>query len=143
MPKPTTPSATSASSAIAALASRRNRSRAVGAESTRNANNSPAVSLMPTPPARAAIPPRTRGELPAVNASASAVSSITSVSLWAPPTAITSSTGLSPTNAAAQRPSCPSRLAARAISAIAARLDAPATALNAHSPVASENGAVR
>ncbi|MEA2139971.1 MAG: hypothetical protein QOC91_70 [Solirubrobacteraceae bacterium] len=97
---------------------------------------------MPTPTTSAAAAVRKRGLAPAVSASAAASTIISSVSLWAPPTASTSSTGFSPTNAAAQRRECPSLPAARATSAIAARLEATATALNAHSPPASPSGAV-
>ncbi len=67
---------------------------------------------------------------------------MTSVSLCAPPTASTSSTGLSPTKLAAQRPLRPSLCTVRPIRATAARLESAATALNAHSPLASPSGAV-
>jgi hypothetical protein len=66
-----------------------------------------------------------------------------SVSLCAPPTAITSTTGFRPTNATAQRVLCPRSPAARPISAIAARLEQTATALKIHSAAASPSGAVR
>jgi len=62
--------------------------------------------------------------------------------LWAPPTAITSSTGFKPTKLAAQRPLRPSRETVRPINATAARLEITASALNAHSPLAKPNGAV-
>jgi hypothetical protein len=64
------------------------------------------------------------------------------VSLCAPPTAITSSTGFNPTKPAAQRPLRPSRDTVRPINATAARLDNAAIAFNAHSPLASPSGAV-
>ena len=82
-----------------------------------------------------------RGLEPAVSTKAAASTSTISVSLWAPPTASTSSTGLRPTNAAAQRRDEPRRPAARATSATAPRLDATASALNAHSAPATPSGA--
>jgi hypothetical protein len=65
-----------------------------------------------------------------------------SVSLCAPPTASTSSTGFKPTNAHAQRRECPSRPAARAINATAPRLLRTASALNAHSEPPTPSGTV-
>ena len=97
---------------------------------------------MPTPTTSAPAAARKRGLVPAVRASAAASIITISVSLCAPPTASTSSTGFSPTNAAAKRRECPSFRAARATSAMAARLAATATALNAHRPPASPSGAV-
>ena len=79
----------------------------------------------------------------AFKALAVASSSSSRVSLCAPATASASSTGFRPTNAAAKRREWPSRPAARAISATAARLLATASALNAHSPPASPSGAAR
>jgi hypothetical protein len=109
------------------------------------------VTLMPTPAASAAAAARGRvrvleGEptptVPALSNSAAASASSSSVSLCAPPTASTSSTGFSPTNAAAQPGEWPRRPAARAISATAPRVEATAIALNAHSPPASPSGAI-
>jgi hypothetical protein len=94
------------------------------------------------PTASAAAPARKRAFAPAVSASAAASIKMISVSLCAPPTASTSSTGLSPTNALAQRREWPSRPAARAISAIAPRLLATAIALNAHSEPPTPSGTV-
>lgn len=64
------------------------------------------------------------------------------MSLCAPPTASTSITGFSPTNAAAHLADWPSRPAARAINVTAARLEATAIALNAHSPPAIPSGVI-
>jgi hypothetical protein len=114
------------------------RSRLAGEASTRNGSISPAVNLTPTPAASAAAAARGRWRTPAVSASAAS----TSVSLCAPPTASTSSTGFRPTNAAAQRALWPSRPAARAINATAPRLETAATTFIAHSPPASPIGAV-
>ncbi len=142
-PKPTTPTSATNSSAAHALSAMRTRSRAFGAPSTMNGSARPAVSLTPTPTASAAAPARARDPAiaaPAVSDSAAARASITSVSLCAPPIASTSNTGFRPTNAAAQPGECPSRPAARAISATAARLERTAIALNAHIPPATPDG---
>ena len=64
------------------------------------------------------------------------------MSLCAPPTASTSSTGFSPTNAAAHVGECPMRAAARATSATAPRALSTAIALNAHSPPATPSGTI-
>ncbi len=142
-PKPSTPtSATAAKAAPAAIASCA-RSRDRRGASTRNGSTNPAVTLTPTPAANAAAPARMSelvARAPAVSASAAANASISSVSLCAPPTASSTSTGFRPTNAVAQFGDCPSRLAARAISATAPRLDRTAIALNAHSPPAGPSG---
>jgi hypothetical protein len=104
------------------------------------------VTFTPTPAASAPAAARVlngageRSLAPAVNASASASAASSSVSLCAPPIASTSSTGFRPTNAIAQLAECPRRAAARAISAIAPRLETTAIALNAHSPPASPSG---
>jgi hypothetical protein len=98
---------------------------------------------MPTPAASAAAPARICAlvaRTPAVSASAAANASITSVSLCAPATASSTSTGFRPTNAAAHPGDCPSRLAARATSATAPRLESTAIALNAHIAPAGPSG---
>jgi hypothetical protein len=118
------------------------RSRPVRAPSTRNGSASPAVTLIATPATSVADAARMRGLVPALSSNAVESASRISVSLCAPPTASTSSTGFSPTNAAAQRAECPSRPAARAISATAARLETTAIALNAHRLPARPSGAV-
>ena len=82
------------------------------------------VTLMPdTGGQRRRAAAQVAAPAPAVSASAPASASISSVSLCAPPTASTSSTGFRPTNAAAQPGECPSRAAARAINATAPMLD--------------------
>ena len=98
---------------------------------------------MPTLATSVAAAAGGRAAAPALSATVAASSSSSSVSLWAPATASASSTGFRPTNTAAKRREWPSRPAARAISAIAARLLATASALNAHSPPASPSGAAR
>jgi hypothetical protein len=105
-----------------------------------NGSARPAVTFTPTPAMSVAAAVRKRGSEPAVSASAPDSASRISVSLCAPPTASTSSTGLSPTKAAAQRRDWPRRPAARATSATAPRLDSTASALNAHSPPDSPSG---
>ncbi len=105
-----------------------------------NGSDRPAVTFTPTPATSVAAAEPKRGAVPAVSASAAESASRINVSLWAPPTASTSSTGLSPTKAAAQRRDCPRRPAARAISVTAPRLDSTASALNAHSPPDSPSG---
>jgi hypothetical protein len=127
---------------IAAPASACNRSRGERPPSRRNGSASPAVTLTATPATSVAAAARKRGLAPALSSSAPESASRISVSLCAPPTASTSSTGFSPTNAAAQRAECPSLPAARAVSAIAARLETTASALNAHSAPDSPSGAV-
>lgn len=142
-PKPSRPIAAIAASPSAPQEATAARSRRRAGASTRNANSRPAVTFTPTPAASASAAARYRGTASVVSASASAIASRISVSLCAPPTAITSSTGFSPTNAAAQRALWPRRPAARAISAIAARLEQRARALKTHRPAASPSGAVR
>jgi hypothetical protein len=105
-----------------------------------NGSARPAVTFTPTPATSVAAPARKRGAEPAVSTSAPDSASNISVSLCAPPTASTSSTGLSPTNAAAQRRESPRLPAARATSATAPRLLSTASALNAHSPPLSPSG---
>jgi hypothetical protein len=141
-PKPISPRTASAARHSRAVAATLRRSRVPGAASTRNGNTTPAVTFTPTPATSAAAPARSRGLAPAVSASASASTSMISVSLCAPPTASTSRTGFRPAKAAAKRGECPSRRAARAISATAPRLEAAATTFSAHSPPAMPSGAV-
>jgi hypothetical protein len=102
-PKPISPTAASSARLNTAAAATRRRSflSVPPAPSTRNGSARPAVTLTPTPAASAAAPARKRRLEPAVNTSAAARASRRSVSLWAPPTASSSSTGLRPTNAAA------------------------------------------
>jgi hypothetical protein len=95
---------------------------------------------MPTPAARAPAPALARALAPALNISASASAANSSVSLWAPPMASTSSTGFRPTNAIAQLEEPPRRSAARPLSTTAAKLETTAIALNAHSPPARPRG---
>jgi hypothetical protein len=144
-PKPISPTIPTAISAAPALRATRTRSRVCDGASTRNGSASPAVSLIPTPATSA--PAAARGweptpPAPALSSRATARASSISVSLCAPPTASTRTTGFNPTNAAAQAPDWPRRLAARAISATAPRLEATAIALNAHSPPARPSGAI-
>jgi hypothetical protein len=141
-PKPTSPKIANAAKLSAALRATLRRSRTRSGASNRNASTSPAVTLMPTPTTSVAAAVRKRGLAPAVNASAAASRNISTVSLCAPPTASSSTTGFRPTNAAAQAGELPSRPAARAISATAPRLERTAIALNAHSPAAIPSGAV-
>jgi hypothetical protein len=112
-----------------------------GAARIRKGSSSPAVTLIPTPATSVPAPALKRGLAPAVSERASASTSTISVSLWAPPSASTSITGFSPTNAAAQRREEPSRPAARAQSATAPRVEATATAFSAHSAPATPSGA--
>jgi hypothetical protein len=142
-PNPSTPTSATATSARPARSATRVRSRPLAPAATRNGSASPAVSLTPTPAASAPAParrpePALRAE--AVSANVAASASITSVSLCAPPTHNTSVTGFSPTNAAAHRPECPRRVAARASSATAARQLSTAIVLNAHSAPATPSG---
>ncbi len=118
------------------------RSRLRRGASTTNGRARPAVTFTATPATSTLAAARQRGLVPAVSASATASSNSSSVSLWAPPTASTRTTGLSPTNAAAQRAEWPARAAARAISAIAPRLHSAENAFSTHSPPASPSGAV-
>jgi hypothetical protein len=141
-PKPTTPTAATAIRLSAALAATRRRSRQRAGASTRNGSASPAVALTPTPTASTAAPLRQRGLAPLASASAPAASNRISVSLCAPPTASTSSTGFKPTNAVAQAAEPPRRRHVRAITATAAKLERSAIALNVHRPPASPRGAV-
>jgi hypothetical protein len=142
LPKPISAIAPSTTSPIAAPASACSRSRGDRAPSTRNGSARPAVTLIATPATSVADVARIRGLAPALSSSAAASASMISVSLCAPPTARTSKIGFSPTNAAAQRVECPSRPAARAVSATAARLETTAIALNAHRLPARPSGAV-
>ncbi len=145
-PKPISPTAASSARLSPAPAATRRRSRlrdpSPPAPSTRNASAKPAVTLIPIPATSAAAPARKRGLAPAVNSSAAASASNWSVSLWAPPTASTSSTGFRPTKATAKRGEWPSLVAARATSATAPRLEATASTFNAHNPPASPSGAI-
>jgi hypothetical protein len=75
---------------------------------------------MPTPATSAAAPARNRGLAPALKSSAPASANNSIVSLWAPPTVSTSSTGFRPTNAAVHAGERPRRAAARASSHTAA-----------------------
>jgi hypothetical protein len=84
-----------------ALSAMRVRSRVRGEPSTRNGSARPAVSFTPTPAASALAAARDLGFAPALAANAALSARISSMSLWAPPTASTSSTGFRPTNAAA------------------------------------------
>ncbi len=105
-PKPISPSATSASRLSPALPATSRRRRAPGAPSTRKGSTSPAVTLIPTLATTAPAAARKRrwgGWAALVSARAAASSRRISVSLCAPPTASSSSTGFSPTKAAAQR----------------------------------------
>jgi hypothetical protein len=141
-PKPISPTTPTTISAAPALRAVRTRSRALGGARTRNGSASPAVSLIPTPAASAPAAERSRGLAPALSSIAAARARSINVSLCAPPTANTSTTGFNPTNAAAHAPERPRRSAARAISATALRLEATAIALNAHSPPASPSGVI-
>ena len=141
VPKPITPITAIAASAASAPAATPARARTPVRESTRNGNDRPADSFTPTPAASAAALAFARGVARAPSASAPAIASITSVSLCAPPTPSSSSTGLSPTNAAAHRPERPSALAACATSAIAARLASAEMTFSAHSPPPRPSGA--
>jgi hypothetical protein len=163
-PKPISPTTATAASAAHALSANSTRSRARGGDSTRNGSASPAVTLTPTPAAsaaaaqpgraRARVSPAAARELapppaacprqrpPAVSASAKASASSKRVSLCAPPTASTSSTGFRPTNATAHRDECPARAAARPINATAPALESTAIALNAHTPPARPSGTI-
>ena len=107
LPKPISPIAPSTSSPSAAPSSVRSRSRALGAPSSMNGSDRPAVTFTPTPATSVAAAEPKRGAVPAVSASAAESASRINVSLWAPPTASTSSTGFSPTKAAAQRRELP------------------------------------
>jgi len=78
----------------------------------------------------------------AVSASAMASASSDNVSLCAPPTPSTSSTGFRPTNATDHRGECPARAAARAIRATAPALEITAIALKAHTPPARPSGTI-
>ncbi len=140
-PKPTTPSSASASSQRAVPRTAFSRSRFPRAAAIMNGSASPAVTLTPTPAASTPHAACTRGFVPAVSTSAAPRNIITSVSLCAPPTAITSRTGFSPTKTAAHRGETPSRPAARAISQIPARLPATVIVFNAHRPAATPSGA--
>jgi hypothetical protein len=142
VPKPSSPTIAIAASAAPALSATRSRWRVPVTDSTRKGSTRPAVTLTPTPAANAAAAARGRAGVAALSTSAAARASSSSVSLWAPPTASTSSTGFRPTNAAAQPGEWPRRAAARATRATAPRLDATAIALNAHSPPASPSGAI-
>jgi len=102
-PKPISPTAASANKLSAALTATPRRSRVSRGASIRNGSANPAVTLIPMPATSAAAPARKRGLAPAVSASAAASAKMISVSLCAPPTASSSSTGFRPTNAAAQR----------------------------------------
>jgi hypothetical protein len=172
-PKPISPSSASSARLSPAAPATRRRSRLPDpfppAPRIRNGNASPAVALIATPATSVAAPARNRGFAPAVSSSAAPSVSSSSVSLCAPPTASSSSTGFRPTKAAAKRDELPSGMidrprdsraavaeapaerftdrsssapAARAISAIAARLAATASAFRAHNPPASPSGAI-
>jgi hypothetical protein len=103
VPKPISPSATSATRPRQAVASACRRSCSRAGASTRKGSASPAVILIATPVTSAIAAARKRGSVPAESASAPASSMMISVSLCAPPTASTSSTGFRPTKATAQR----------------------------------------
>ena len=108
-PKPTSPRTASAARLSAAL--RRDPqalARALGREHEKR-QHQPCRDLDPHAATSAPAAARKRGLAPAVNASAAARTNISSVSLCAPPTASSSSTGFRPTNAAAQREEFPSR----------------------------------
>jgi hypothetical protein len=103
------------------------------------------VSFTPTPPAKASTAARdlaVRSAVAALSSKASARNMSRAVSLWAPPTASTSNTGLSPRKAAAKTGERPRRLAAPAVSPIAVRLQRHANAFSAHSPPATPSGTV-
>jgi hypothetical protein len=102
-PKPISPTVASAARLTAAAIATRRRSRGSRGASTRKGSKRPAVTFTPTPAASAAAAARKRGLAPALSSSAPASESRISVSLCAPPTASTSSTGFRPTNAAAKR----------------------------------------
>ena len=100
------------------------------------------MSFTPTPAASDTRPrPAGGSTAPALSSSANASESSTSVSLCAPPTASTSSTGFSPMNASAKRRERPRRPAARAVSQIAARLHTADSAFNVQIPPPSPSGA--
>jgi hypothetical protein len=102
-PKPITATAASTARLPTALAPTRRLSRARAGASSRKGSASPAVTLTPTPATSVPAAARKRGLAPAVSASAAASASMIRVSLCAPPTASSSSTGFRPTNAAAKR----------------------------------------
>jgi hypothetical protein len=139
-PKPSTPASASTPSAASAPPATRARSRQRAGASTRNGSTRPAVTLMPMPATSAAAPARRRGLAPALASSAPASASSSIVSLWAPPTVSTSSTGFRPTNAALQAGEWPRRAAARASSHTAASAHAAARILYAHRPPATPSG---
>ncbi|MCW3034219.1 MAG: hypothetical protein QOK19_734 [Solirubrobacteraceae bacterium] len=64
------------------------------------------------------------------------------MSLWAPPTASTSSTGFSPTKTVANAAERPSLEAVRAVSQTAPRLHSAVRTFSVHSAPASPSGAV-
>ncbi len=165
VPKPTTATTASSKSTPSALAATCARSRHALGASTTNGSTSPAEAFTPIPTtSRAAVarrsvgfietgsagfietgmpPPRARGMpvLRAASASAPARTSSTSVSLCAPPTASSSSTGFKPTNTAATLGERPIMRAALAVRATAARLLVTATSLSAHRPPPSPSEA--
>jgi hypothetical protein len=101
-PKPIRPTAPSARRLSPALIATSRRRRGCVWASARKGKRSPAVTLTPTPATTVAAAARSRGLAPTVSASAAASASRIRVSLCAPPTASSSSTGFRPTNAAAQ-----------------------------------------
>jgi hypothetical protein len=102
-PKPSSPTAASANRLSTPLLATARRSRAWRGASTRNGSMTPAVTLIATLATTTPAAARKRGLAPAVSTSAVASRRRMSVSLCAPPTASSSSTGFSPTKAAAQR----------------------------------------
>jgi hypothetical protein len=141
-PKPISPRIASSTKLSPVAPATRRRSRAPCGASIKNGSASPAVTLIATPATSAAAPARKRGFAPAVSSSAAPSASNSSVSLWAPPTASSSSTGFRPTKAAVKRGELPCLADARVTSAIAARLVASARAFNVHNPPASPSGAI-
>ena len=103
VPKPIRPTAPSVSRLSPALLTTSRRWRPREGASARKGSRIPAVTLTPTPATTAPAAARRRGLVPAVSDSAAASARRIRVSLCAPPTASSRSTGFRPTNAAAQR----------------------------------------
>lgn len=146
VPNPTIATIAISTSAPAAHDATRPRSRQAAGASTTKGSTSPAEAFTPTPAASTAAAARRlrappASATPAASASAPASTSSTSVSLWAPPTASSSSTGFKPTNTAAAFADRPIFVAALAVRATAPRLEATATALSAHRPPAKPSEA--
>ena len=125
-----------------APAATRARSRQRAGASTTNGSTRPADAFTPIAATIAIAAPRKRGAVPAASASAQASRSSTSVSLWAPPSASSSSTGFRPTNTAAVFAERPIFAAALAVRATAPRLVITAIAFSVQIPPATPSGAI-